>query len=849
MRLLWIDLLRGFCMLAILLFHTEIYYTGDTIIPYSLYVVNALTTFYCISGYLMYREESFSIIHKLKSIVRSLFIPYFIFTSFMALPKVIIHQLDFNIIQIIGNILSGNVSWFIATLIVAELLFIGIIYISKSRSVPIFTISCIFFLFSVFLSKTDIYNFWHFKNGLMAVLYLCLGYLYHKYEKYFQNYKLATFVGSFILIIIIKGYVFSNQILLGLDTFNITSYFIFMIDTVVFTICLFSIAPFIPHISFVEWIGQHCIVFYFLCGGIPMLTSMAINYAGFTYHSNYMYVLLVYLLVVLITTIATLLIYKYIPFITGKSFKTMQRVFISVCLPLLISIPAHAQLHLNGKKIAYDSLTNTYLATIPQHLFGHDYTCKIEENNNTEYTFHDIQADKKYTIRINDNILNISFTYLPVIELEGNFGYDYNEGNVVYNNPDSTTIKILAANLKWRGASTNTEDKHKRNYKIKFNDDQCFFNLRSDNNWILDAGQADVFRLRNHIATEIWNSFATKPYYAEQEPKALSGVRGRVVEVFLNNKYQGIYTFTENMDRKQMKLKKIDSKTRKLRGLLWKSKGYGALMNENPDFDNTQETWNTFEAKYPDLSDNDTVDWKPLHDAFQMVIESSDETFCQQANLMFDIPVFLDYYIFINVLGAVDNVGKNMYWAIYDVTKSKKITTAVWDLDGTVGQRWLEQYAEIFSSPCYDMTSTIKLIDRLVELNTDNFNTKLKQRYKELRNSLLTEEKLQHLYIYHLQLLKNSGAAKRETERWSGDTDIRNEIIDFDAETEYICQWITKRLEFLDQQWNYQTSISNPINEKETTGHSMYSIQGIKVSEKDIKKGIYIRNGKKIIVR
>ncbi len=338
MRLSWIDLLRGFCMLAILLFHTEIYYTGDTIIPYSLYVVNALTTFYCISGYLMYREESFSIIHKLKSIVRSLFIPYFIFTSLMAFPKVLVHQQDINIIQITGNILGGNASWFIATLIVAELLFIGIIYISKSRSVPIFTISCIFFVFSVFLSKTDIYNFWHFKNGLMAVFYLSLGYLYHKYEKYFQNYKLVTFVGSFILIIIIKGYVFSNQILLGLDTFNITSYFIFMIDTVVFTICLFSIAPFIPHISFVEWIGQHCIVFYFLCGGIPMLTSIAINKAGFTYHGNYMYVLLVYILVVLITTIVTLLIYKYIPFITGKSFKTLQRIFIFVCLLLLITV-------------------------------------------------------------------------------------------------------------------------------------------------------------------------------------------------------------------------------------------------------------------------------------------------------------------------------------------------------------------------------------------------------------------------------------------------------------------------------------------------------------------------------
>lgn len=849
MRLLWIDILRGLCMLAILLFHTEIYYTGDTIIPYSLYVVNALTTFYCISGYLMYREESFSIFHKLKSIVRSLCIPYFIFTSVMALPKVIIHQQDFNFFQIIGSFLSGNASWFIATLIVAELLFIGIIYISKSRSVPLFTISCILFILSVFLSKTDIYNFWHFKNGLMAVLYLCIGYLYHKYEKNIQNYKLAIFVISFIFIIIIKGYIFSNQILLGLDNFNITSYFVFMIDTIVFAICLFSIASYFPHISFIEWIGQHCIVFYFLCGGIPMLTSMAINQAGLTYHGNYMYVLLVYILVVLITTIVTLLIYKYIPFITGKSFKTLQRIFIFVCLLLLNNTPVQAQLHLNGKKIAYDSLTNTYLATIPEHLFGYDYICNIKENDNTEYTFHNIQANKKYTIKIKDDNLNIFFTYLPVIELEGYFGYEYNEGNVVYNNPDSSTVKILSANIKWRGASTNTEDKHKRNYKIKFIDNQCFFNLRSDDNWILDAGQADVFRLRNHIATEIWNSFAQKPYYAEQEPEVLSGVRGQVVEIFLNNKYQGIYSFTENMDRKQMKLKKIDNKTGKIRGLLWKSKGYGALMNENPDYDNKQEIWNTFEAKYPDLSDNDTIDWKTLHDAIQMVIESSDETFCKQAKLLFDIPVFLDYYIFINVLGAVDNVGKNMYWAIYDVTKSKKITPAVWDLDGTVGQRWLEQYAEIFSSPYYDMTSTIKLIDRLIELNTDNFNTKVRQRYKELRNSFLTEEKLQHFYRYHNQILKKSGADKREIDRWSGDTDIRNEIIDFDAETEYICQWIIKRLEFLDQQWNYQTPINNLFNEKEITDHSIYTILGIKVSEKEIRKGIYIRNGKKLIVR
>ena len=46
----WIDLLRGICMIAILLDHTEIYYTGDNIINYNFYVVNVLLTFFFISG-------------------------------------------------------------------------------------------------------------------------------------------------------------------------------------------------------------------------------------------------------------------------------------------------------------------------------------------------------------------------------------------------------------------------------------------------------------------------------------------------------------------------------------------------------------------------------------------------------------------------------------------------------------------------------------------------------------------------------------------------------------------------------------------------------------------------------
>ena len=59
-RKTWIDLLRGICMLAILLDHTELYYTGGNIIDYNFYVVNALVVFFFLSGYLFFKNEAFS---------------------------------------------------------------------------------------------------------------------------------------------------------------------------------------------------------------------------------------------------------------------------------------------------------------------------------------------------------------------------------------------------------------------------------------------------------------------------------------------------------------------------------------------------------------------------------------------------------------------------------------------------------------------------------------------------------------------------------------------------------------------------------------------------------------------
>lgn len=433
---------------------------------------------------------------------------------------------------------------------------------------------------------------------------------------------------------------------------------------------------------------------------------------------------------------------------------------------------------------------------------------------------------------------------LPVIRLTGQFSNDYQAGTVSLYLPDGTSQELLEATIKWRGGTTNTENTHKRNYTIKFSEDLQFFGLRKDNKWLLDAGNADVFRLRNRIATELWNDMAHKPYYTTQEPKALSGVRGQVVEVYLNDEYMGIYSLTECMDRKQLKLKKYNNKTSEIRGGLWKAVGWGnAMMWDCEPYDNHSETWGEFEVKYPELDDVPETDYSTLYNAIDFVAHSSDADFISHVNEYFDMPVVIDYYIFLYVLNAYDNRGKNMYWAVYDKTQDKKLTMAVWDLDGSAGQRWIDQWLPYSSSPDYPFTDNINLYYRLRQLNADAFNEKVLARYQQLRTTFLSTDSLVRRYQDYYELLKNTGAAQREEERWSGDSDVRGEEISFQKEIAYITDWITRHMQYLDNNvFTTTTNISHPLV---STHHTdFYNLNGQRIHTP--RKGIYIWKGKKV---
>ena len=557
-----------------------------------------------------------------------------------------------------------------------------------------------------------------------------------------------------------------------------------------------------------------------------------------------------------------------------KQFNNL--LFLLLCFTT--SITSYAQFTVNERSIIYDKVSDRYMVSIPENAFGTDYKAKIALDATTgwsnlsiegtdiadSYSFKQVEGNKiyKFHAKKDDKEINgkLTFTFLPLLVMEGTFGYDYTQGNISLLSPDVAEPTNSFVKIKWRGGSTNTADKHKRNYKIKTLNENgkkqeiSLLGMREDNNWILDAGQVDLFRLRNRIATEIWNDFSTKPYYASKEPKAKSGVAGKVVEVILNNEYRGIYSLTEAMDRKELKLKKYDDKNQEFHGQLWKASSWdkSTFWDIEKDYDNTQETWHAFETKYPDIEDVNPTDYSPLYEAIDFVANSNDETFKKEVANYFDIPVIIDYQLFLETLKPIDNCGKNMYWGIYDVAKDKKLTLAIWDLDASVGQDW---HCSTPLHPDYVSPDTelgikeaFNLYTRLSTLNVDNYNQKVADRYHELRKTYFSEENIISKYQSYYDMLEKSGAASREESKWSKDSDIGGYPLNFKNEIEYIKNWIIERLKYLDTtQFTLSTDISEIHQEENTIQKNIYNIMGQKVEK--AYRGLIIKNGKKFYTK
>lgn len=520
---------------------------------------------------------------------------------------------------------------------------------------------------------------------------------------------------------------------------------------------------------------------------------------------------------------------------------------------------------INGKGLTYDSANEAYYYTLPEALRqGGDFEAAITATWNAGYetgyelrlngqapdattgniTLSSPTCQTPYTLGVytTDGTLKASaplnFTFLPIVEINtgGNgIGNSYTAGTIRVAEADAARPDtVITAKYKIRGASSS--GKRKKSYAIKLYDasgnsfDYSFFGLRSDNNWILDAMYIDGACMRNRVATDLWNDFSVRPYYAAKEKKALTGTRGHFVEVFMDGTYHGLYCMTEKLDRKQLKLKKyqaadstVAGSTGKVRGLLYKTiqwdyavhMGHYSDRNYYPGtspsgYSNTlgRETWCNYELKYPDYA-KEAVEFGPMYNAVNFVCTSSQTDFESGVKSYFDFATTRDYYLFIDLLMATDNHGKNMFYYVYDHSKSDLVGMAPWDLDGTFGINWAGSTGYT-SDATQDLDTFLwknehgqmGLYDKLALSTTLSWDNYLAARYATLRRSQFQPAALAQRFATYASLFADSHADVREQNKWG------RYHATIQTSATYAQEWVQERVAALDQKYDYNSLVT-----------------------------------------
>ena len=513
-----------------------------------------------------------------------------------------------------------------------------------------------------------------------------------------------------------------------------------------------------------------------------------------------------------------------------KSFAThidrslLRLLIVAACIALCCN-SAVAQLFLNGKPAFSDSLSNVILYSIPEQYFGNDFTAIVQADTTCGWdnitvagkplthnpiTFEDIDGGKAYLVRAIKNgkpiVKRLMFTFLPIINIEGNISNDVINTSVTLVDPDGGTSEAMTAQVKWRGGYTNLNGRHKRNYSIKLIDangekmNRKLLGLRRDNHWKLDAAQVDLSRVRNRVATDLWLDMARPPYYIDLAPDALSGARGKMVEVLCNGKYMGIYSLMECIDRKQLQVKKWDEDTKKINGMIWNAESWSkvAEFKNYVGYNNNSPYYSTFLVEYPDFEDIHPTNHLDLYNAVKFMSQCDVESYNEHVHKYFDMPVIIDYAIFNQLLIAVDNGVNNIYWAIYDRNVDKRLTLAVWDLDWSLGtNRDAPDFRGGRAEPDFQYRFSSKEFLMLQD-PACTYHNDMVERYWQLRQSWLSDESLANRVNTLVDHLIKCGAVAREETRWSHDSDINGLTLDIDSERHYIIDWMKKRLAFLD---------------------------------------------------
>jgi hypothetical protein len=458
---------------------------------------------------------------------------------------------------------------------------------------------------------------------------------------------------------------------------------------------------------------------------------------------------------------------------------------------------------------------------------------------------------------------------LPVLRVsfDGKFKKgmtEYLNGKMQLTDVDGSVVE-MSAKFKTRGATAASYMmKPSFNMKLQSDDyseevDSMLLGIRSCSSWILDAMAIDRICMRNRVCFDIWNEFSRLPYETQFDSRY--GTIGRFIEVYINDKYYGIYCLNDRINRKLLDLKKTKEEkdgSVTVRGVLYKSGTSDINPQEKPGYNEDSTacvvSWhNAWELTYPDDFGGIKA-WQALQDAFA---NGRNAEFVKK---YFYLENLADYQILIMALSIGDNWGnKNHYLSVRNINKDindpdpaeadkRRFVLIPWDLDTSLGGRYDGKYYDGNYS-VWDVKSigNNALYPISAVIGDAEYKAILKRRWIEGRKGAFSIESVKAKLEKYRDLFIESGAWQRMVSYFDSQKSRPKYVNDLAREIQLIEEWYEDRFHEMDAYFGIEDGV-NMIMMPDSDEKAIYDLFGRKIESSFLAPGIYIIDGDAVVI-
>ena len=327
--------------------------------------------------------------------------------------------------------------------------------------------------------------------------------------------------------------------------------------------------------------------------------------------------------------------------------------------------------------------------------------------------------------------LDVAAYGLPILKLTGDVSAmtKDNAVDLAYEYGDLSGT----ASVKWQGSSSLAYPK--KNYTIKF--DQAFEAAEgwgAQKKYCLKANYIDFSHARNVVSAKLWGQIVKS---RSTVPAELSGlpnsgaVDGFPICVTINGVYQGLYTW--NIPKDGWMLGMGSGATEcimcaDVHGPATRFEGEAACDGSD------------FEIEY--ITNEADKQWAidSLNTLISAVAESDGSDVDSVVAQYVDMDSAIDFYIFTSLLSGVDNYSKNY---LLSTTDGVKWFFTMYDMDSTFGLYW---NGKSYSAPAEATPTLIGFNHRLAKLLRDYKTEAVQARYKQLRETVLSESNVGNVF-------------------------------------------------------------------------------------------------------